>query len=352
MEQVVTKPVRKQRDILDLAKYILSFFIVALHTFFLDDYLYPWLRLAVPLFFLISAYLLAEKLKETPKEDHWKVTWKYIKRNLYLYLFWMLVLLPIIVYLRLDWWDGNVGMFIWRIFSNSLFGSPCPPLWFIVASMFGALMMFVTQKIHRAFSFPIILIFLAITVFFSSYSFVLEGNSTLVDIKDYWILIFTRPQHSFPTAIVFMLSGQLVSRYNIEITKKWQYILVGILTIGALVGLYFEWDYLSVYNGNKTFVTSVVILPASVLLFILIKDIHLKLKYASWMRKMSTIVYTTNYTTASMFTYFFTLFNHGMSSLEVSIPVFLLTVLVCHGAGILIFYLEKKKHLGFLKYSH
>ena len=91
-----------------------------LHTFFLDDYLDPWLRLAVPLFFLISAYLLAEKLKETPKEDHWKVTWKYIKRNLYLYLFWMLVLLPIIVYLRLDWWDGNVGMFIWRIVSNSL----------------------------------------------------------------------------------------------------------------------------------------------------------------------------------------------------------------------------------------
>ena len=52
----------KNNDTFDILKYILSFMIIAIHTG--GGYaraLYPWLRIAVPLFFMISAYLLFSK---------------------------------------------------------------------------------------------------------------------------------------------------------------------------------------------------------------------------------------------------------------------------------------------------
>lgn len=48
---------KQNYDIFDLAKFILAIFIIAIHSEFLPHILYPWLRIAVPLFFVISAYL-------------------------------------------------------------------------------------------------------------------------------------------------------------------------------------------------------------------------------------------------------------------------------------------------------
>ena len=58
----------KKSDILDLTKYILSFMIVAIHLELWPNILYPWLRLAVPLFFMISSYILFSKLNVTNEE--------------------------------------------------------------------------------------------------------------------------------------------------------------------------------------------------------------------------------------------------------------------------------------------
>lgn len=49
-----------QYDIFDLIKFIMSIVVVAIHAHPLGEYhylIYPWARIAVPTFFLISAYL-------------------------------------------------------------------------------------------------------------------------------------------------------------------------------------------------------------------------------------------------------------------------------------------------------
>ena len=51
----------KNYDIFDLAKFILSLFIVSLHSGIVPDILIPVIRTAVPLFFMISSYLFFEK---------------------------------------------------------------------------------------------------------------------------------------------------------------------------------------------------------------------------------------------------------------------------------------------------
>lgn len=69
----------KNYDILDLIKFVFSIMIVAIHTELLPNILYPWLRLAVPLFFIISSFLLFSKINKSSKDEKWII----IKNLLY-----------------------------------------------------------------------------------------------------------------------------------------------------------------------------------------------------------------------------------------------------------------------------
>lgn len=55
----------KKYDIFDLAKFILSISIIALHTRVFSRIIFPWVRLSVPLFFMISSFLFFERKQET-----------------------------------------------------------------------------------------------------------------------------------------------------------------------------------------------------------------------------------------------------------------------------------------------
>lgn len=48
----------------DLVKFFLSLLVLAIHTKLYSMILYPWLRIAVPLFFMISAYFLFSKMRD------------------------------------------------------------------------------------------------------------------------------------------------------------------------------------------------------------------------------------------------------------------------------------------------
>ena len=92
----------KNYDILDIVKFILSIMVVAIHTELFPTVLFPWLRIAIPLFFIISSFLLYEKIKLN-KENKKEIIKKYIVRQLKYYLFWFIVLIPATVYLRKEW---------------------------------------------------------------------------------------------------------------------------------------------------------------------------------------------------------------------------------------------------------
>ena len=52
---------QKNYDIFDIVKFVLIIFIVSLHSGIVPDLLIPVVRTAVPLFFIISSYLLFSK---------------------------------------------------------------------------------------------------------------------------------------------------------------------------------------------------------------------------------------------------------------------------------------------------
>ncbi len=350
MENVQTSK-RKQRDILDLTKYILSIFIVAIHSSLLGDLIYPWVKIAVPLFFIISAYLLTEKLKETPKENRWTVTWKYIKRNLLLYLFWFVILLPVTIVARKDWWQGDVGLFIWRIISSTLFSSTFKVSWFIVGCIYGALAIYLTMKLPKVFSLIIGLAFYSLTLILSSYYFLLDGNIAFESFKYWYVFLFTSPEFSFPTAICWMLIGSFISRTNIALTEVWHYILAQALILISFAALYFEWMYIYQSIGVATIELSLLVVVCP-LIFISIKDLNISLKHASTLRKLSTLIYLIHITTADMVRYFFALGNIDPYALGISVAVFFITLVISHGWSFLLLWIEKKKYFTWVRYSH
>ena len=66
---MVKKDCEDNYDILDLTKIVLAFMVVAIHSFLFPEQLYPWLRLAVPLFFIISSFLLFKRMNNRSENE-------------------------------------------------------------------------------------------------------------------------------------------------------------------------------------------------------------------------------------------------------------------------------------------
>lgn len=95
----------KQIYIFDIMKFIFSFFVIALHTLYLIPNYFQDIRilivifhLAVPVFFIISGYLLFRKIEIPLNKKGEEIIFKYLKHILFLYLLWTLIYLPINIY--------------------------------------------------------------------------------------------------------------------------------------------------------------------------------------------------------------------------------------------------------------
>lgn len=125
---------KRNLDILDLTKFILALFVVATHTKLLQGVLMPWLRLAVPLFFIISSFLLFSKMNEANEDDKWNIIRKSCIRIMKLYLFWFIILLPYTLFMRKAWFDNGVITGCLTMLKHIVFGSTFPVSWYLAAT--------------------------------------------------------------------------------------------------------------------------------------------------------------------------------------------------------------------------
>ena len=157
----------------DLLKYILSIMVVAIHSTLYPETLFPWLRIAVPLFFIMSSYFLFSQLDYPDTAKQKKILGKYILRNIKLYAFWFTILLPITLYLRRDiYLSGNILLRFIKFLRNLFLGSTFVASWYITASIIGIYIIFYMSKKFPNFIICIIasVTFMIIT-FWSSYQF-------------------------------------------------------------------------------------------------------------------------------------------------------------------------------------
>ena len=258
----------KRYDIFDLLKIILSFMVVAIHTELLPNILYPWLRLAVPLFFLISSYLLYTKIKNNPSENKKTIITNYIFRLLKMYLFWFIALIPFTIYVRRHWFDNGLTIGILNVILKPFMGSTFIASWYITASIIGTI---IVDKLLSKVNYRILIVLFLIAYLIcccaSSYSFLFQKISFLSSQKKYISII--EPNCSFIVSLIYILFGKIICEDKFRINRKTNLVLI----ILCSILLYIEWRIVWNLTEKNNYDCYLMIAPLCILFFNYIKSI-------------------------------------------------------------------------------
>ena len=344
-EKLKEKKRMKQKDALDLAKYILSLMIVAIHTGIYPQVLYPWLRLAIPLFFIISSYLLFSKINASDEQQKVVCVKRFIVRNLQYYLFWFVALLPYTALARKDWVDKGIAESIRIIVSHTLFGYTFSASWYITGSIWAVLILYATRKISAKYMTIILIPVYLFCCLCSAYHFTLDGENMMQVFIVFYEKWFTNPANSFPIATVWMFIGKVFADFN---QKKSKRIWIGVLL--SSVCLWCEWRVLYFLGGNIAVNNDCLLflVPLSICIFAIIKDLDIQIKRAKVLRNISIVMYPLHASLTGAFRILLSRFGNGRNELL----LFILVVVMCHIVTLVILRLEKKKCFSFLRFSH
>lgn len=171
---------RKEIEILDVAKFIMAIMVVGIHT--LGRYgIYPLFRIAVPLFFMISSYLF---FSNTEKRGNLKYLKKFCIRNIKLYCFWFVVLMPIFLPMG-GYLTGNLLFNAFKLIIKVFFGSTFAASWYISALVIGMCFVFICDKLKINYGIIVGITFAIYVVccLNSNYRNLMPDNSIIVMIN-------------------------------------------------------------------------------------------------------------------------------------------------------------------------
>lgn len=130
----------------DILKFVLALLIVALHTQLFPGIMKPWVRVAVPLFFMVSSFFFFRKVNKCADAAEARgVLAHFAKRSGMLYLFWFVVLLIPTIGIREYFFDGILNGFA-SMACDAVFGSTFAASWFITANVICICIVFALRR--------------------------------------------------------------------------------------------------------------------------------------------------------------------------------------------------------------
>lgn len=335
-----------RQAIFDIVKFIMALMIIAIHSSLFPMVLYPWLRLAVPIFFIISSYFFFGSLRklETDKEKNQRL-WKYVKRSLILYGFWFIILLPYTLYIR-RYFENGVLSGIFRLIKALLFASTFPASWFIQASIIAVtVVFFASKKIKNRYLLVISILIYCFAVLKSSYWSTVKDITIINEMYKGYIFIFSSPVFNASSAFVWIVIGKLFEEKKIQINKV--FAIVGLLLSSAL--LYGEWLCVKTLNGTFDNDCYFFLIPTSLFAFQLISSIKVSPNgITNFLGKSSTLIYVTHIPAIALIS----LLLKQLFSVTDRILVFAAAAILCTVGSYIVFKLEKLRIFRWLKYSH
>lgn len=337
-------PAVKQTDSrFDIVKIILSVFIVAIHANLFAEYLYPWLRIAVPLFFMLSGYFFFGKLSviEGKKEKRHALAF-FVKRNLILYMFWFLALLPLTLYARSEFFENGIVMGILNMLRAFLFSSTFKASWYIMASAIGVIIIYLLSRVmgNKALLLLTGIVFVLLTLR-SSYFSIFEDNSVIISIVSAYESVFDYGLNSFPVSLFWLSLGKCFAEKNF-LTKRRNSLITVILS--ALM-LYVEWRFVRTLNGTYMNDSYFFLVPLCIGIFAFVLSLPMvSCSRSICLRRCSTVIYTTHASLIPVLT----VLIPEIHSFVVFFMILLLSVLIY----VVIEQLSKFKLFGWLKYSY
>jgi surface polysaccharide O-acyltransferase-like enzyme len=335
----------------DITKFVLSLFVVAIHSQLFPSILYPWLRIAVPLFFVMTSYFLFGKLnKVSEKQERNSIVRNFVKRNLSLYIFWAIVFFPRRLFLTGDVFKESVLKGTWDMVKNFLLGGAFSASWYIMASVVGTIIIFILSKRLNNRTLlvisAVIYIFVVIT---ASYKFAFSRGSAVYHIVTNYSRILGSPVYTFPAGMLWIACGKCFAEKTFKISRK-AFVIVSVL---SAILLYGEWLFVKHKTGEINNDAYFGLVPLCIGLFGLLESAPpVYFKNSLYLRRCSTFIYVSHSIVISGGSYFC---RHvfGWSN---SVLLFVMAILVCVCGYLIVEWLlnkyPEKKIVQLLKYSY
>lgn len=335
----------------DYCKFFLSLMVAAIHSNLLPNYLYPWLRLAVPMFFIMTGYFLFQKVAAANSlVEKKKCLISFVKRNLKLYLFWFLALLPFTLYIR-KWFSRGILLGFMYFLRSLLFSSTFRASWYLMACVIGAILLFfLSQKLSNKMLLGMTGCIYLLVCLWSGYSFLYDECTVIRKIMKAYRTVFTAPNNSFPVALFWMSCGKCFADGDFDRLSAVASTFLRKTTAIAIcsVALYAEFRIVCLYGGSLTCDGYIMLAPLAVTAFSCVKSVFVPANArALVLRKSSTILYAMHATVASGISYLLKKCGYHRGEY-----VFILTVLLCFAVCYVILRMEKTDRFKWLKYSH
>lgn len=349
-----TQQASNHLDSIDVLKFVLALMVVLIHVNPFPEcvnvFVMPVLRLAVPLFFVISAFFFFRKIdigegySSAEVGNAIKRAISFTKRNLMLYLFWFLVLLVPTLSLR-KWFDHGILYGLLDASKSFLFGSTFIASWFIMALVISVWIVLLLSLVLGNRTLVMVTIpFFVLSCLMSNY-----GLSPLVlpHIDILSSFFGSSPFNSFWVGLFWVAIGKCIADNELCSDAISSRKLMCAVLLGALL-LAFEQTYIqlqgySLYN-DCFFMLPFVVVP----LFALVLRVDLTTRWASFCRAASTVTYCLHATLRGVLATLLGALGFHASNVVLLLPV----IAICCLATLAILRGEKKSGLSWLRFAH
>lgn len=338
----------KEYNAIDIMKLVLAVLVMVIHSGADKTIISPVLRTAVPLFFVISSYFFFSKNQRLlSKKERNAALGKLVKRNLFLYLFWATVQLPLMIFMRGYHHSGMLSG-VWYAFRDVLLGGGFTGAWFIVALVVGIVIVYwLSKKISSGWMVLLTLPVYILCCLLTNYHNLLDAHSIVLGISNgYHAITGSYFYTSFPVALFWVALGRALAEK--KLTIKTSILLVFGVLFAVLIGLERYW----IVNANlgitdDCYFMLILVCPV---IFLLVGKSKLTFTTGLRIREISTILYVTHGTSGRLLGYMLKVlpFHPGVQiAIKMVLSLFAAFV-ICQ----LLVYLREKKNMKIFKYSY
>ncbi len=283
-------------NLFDLAKFILSFLVGAIHLHpikaiskNIDFYFNNTVcRLAVPLFFTISGFLLFNKLNKLEENNRKKQMSKYLKRIFIMYTIWSLIyFIPYVISTR-------EHFSILKFIAHYLIDGPFIQLWYLQALLVAAFATFVCNhflgiKKTMVVSTIFYMIGLMLVPYYPIFDGIIEKIPIISDLFNLDIVegnerIMGRNGITF--GMFFFDLGAFLSTYPAKYNKKTNFIAI----ICSIILLFVETTIIKKI-GSTYFALQISLIACTFFIFNYLVNNKCKINNTIILRKLSILIY-------------------------------------------------------------
>lgn len=337
----------------DVMKFILSIFVVLIHAEVDIGILTPFLRIAVPLFFITSSYYFFRKFNVSNEPK--KIILNFLKRNMILYGIWFILLLPVTLPGR-DWFDDGIMLGMIKFLQSFFFNGTFRASWYLMALNIGmCLSLLLAHKLTARLQLLLTLPFYLLCCLFTNYYGMAELSGDLMIGYNAYIFVFRSLVNSFPVSLFWIACGRWFAEKKAS-SPKYRSILM-LFSSFFLIAEHLIVSRLGLQKGNDCYI---MLIPICYLVFewlLHIKPLELK-SHSNLSRtvitrsgNISTLIYVSHASIINV------LFFAAENMLKIDFYgiewcVFFITTIACLSLSAIIFALEHLKPFRWLKYSY